>query len=166
MNSRYSENIFRIKFFKKSGIPCKTFPEGWCILHCVNKVTISREELDSCKVNKLLTPFDPSLFCYVKSGGTSFFKEIKNVTIIIECCWIATARISRNLLWGLITLGEGKKNLYPQQPAGLWNVSKGNFLEVKVGVIKVHLADKVCYNFLGFYDKMTRFLISKTRAEY
>lgn len=36
-------------------------------------------------MNKLLMLFDPSVFCYVKSGGTSFIKEIKNVIIIIEC---------------------------------------------------------------------------------
>lgn len=61
--------------------------------------------------------------------------------------------------------GGGKERIVCLlQPARLWNVSKCNFLEVKVEVIKVHLADKVCHNFPGLYDKMTRFLIYKTRA--
>lgn len=59
--------------------------------------------------------------------------------------------------------GRKERILCLPQPARLWNVSKCNFLEVKVEVIKVHLADKVCHNFLGLYDKMTRFLIYKTR---
>lgn len=105
------------------------------------------------------------MFCYVKSGGISFVKEIKNVIIIIECFWTATVKVSGSLLWGLITVGE--ENFFMSSAtSGLWNVSKGNFFEVKVEVIKVHLTDKVCYNFLGLYDPMTRFLISKTRTEF
>ena len=74
-------------------------------------------------------------------------------------------KVSRNLFWGLITLRE-ENILYPQQPAGVWNVCKGNFLEVIVRVIKVHLAGKVSYHFLELYDKMTRFPIYKTITEY
>lgn len=96
--------------------------------------------------------FDPSLFCYAKSGGTSFIRKGQNVIIVIEYFWTATVQVSGNLLCGLITLGEGKSS-YPQQPARLWNVSKGNFLEVKVGVIKVHVADKVA---TIFWDSMIR----------
>ena len=43
--------------------------------------------------------------------------------------------------------------------------SEGNFLEVIVRVIKVHLTGKVSYLFLELY-KMTRFLMYKSRTEY
>lgn len=67
---------------------------------------------------------------------------------------------------GLITPGEmgEKKEFCLPQRARLGNASSCNFLEVKVEVIRVHLADKVCHNFPGLHDKMTRFLIYKTRA--
>lgn len=54
---------------------------------------------------------------------------------------------------------EKEKKIFSAATSRSANVSKGNFLDVKVEVIMVHLADKVCYNSLGLYDKMTRILI-------
>lgn len=87
--------------------------------------------------------------------------------LCITLVWRATLVL--NVWIGLITLwekerNERKKECYLLQTTTLWSVSECNFLEVKVWVIKVHLTDKVCHNFRDLDDKMTRFLIYKTKA--